>query len=150
MKKDKRGLQKHLDCQSRIWPLREEIERLYVDGDLSQRECGKIFGVSQGMFGRWLKMLGLPAKGKANCGKQNGRYINGYYCDGPGARPYLKLVVRRKCSACDTVDGFLLVHHKDENRLNNEIENLQVMCRSCHLSHHKILYWQRWREKHGN
>jgi hypothetical protein len=29
-----------------------------------------------------------------------------------------------------------LVHHKDEDRSNNAIENLAVMHRECHVSHH--------------
>ena len=145
MKKNKRGLKKHLDCQARIQPLRNEIERLYVNGDLSQRDCARIFGISQAMFGRWIKMLGLPTKSRARSGPQNGRYIDGRCINGVDARPYLKLIVRRKCSACGITDRALVVHHKDENRLNNELNNLQVMCRSCHTSHHKTLYWQRVR-----
>ena len=31
-----------------------------------------------------------------------------------------------------------VIHHKDENRQNNEISNLEGMVRSNHLSHHKI------------
>ncbi len=35
------------------------------------------------------------------------------------------------CSRCNSVKN-LLVHHKDSNRLNNNIENLEVLCRKCH------------------
>jgi GTP cyclohydrolase I len=31
----------------------------------------------------------------------------------------------------------LLVHHKDRNFLNNDIDNLQIICRRCHAKEHK-------------
>lgn len=41
-----------------------------------------------------------------------------------------------KCEKCiSTFD--LLVHHIDHNRKNNKIENLQVLCTSCHAIIHK-------------
>lgn len=41
-----------------------------------------------------------------------------------------------KCEKC--VSHFdLLVHHIDQNRKNNEAENLQVLCTSCHAIVHK-------------
>lgn len=38
----------------------------------------------------------------------------------------------------------LLVHHKDTNRHNNRLENLQVICFSCHCNIHK--HFNRWGE----
>lgn len=41
-----------------------------------------------------------------------------------------------KCYRCASVK-FLCVHHKDENRYNNALENLEVLCKRCHqLEHH--------------
>jgi len=34
------------------------------------------------------------------------------------------------------VKGCGVVHHKDEDRSNNDISNLAVMHRECHVSHH--------------
>ena len=54
-----------------------------------------------------------------------------------GAGPWIcrcgKLVTRRGRGSDDGV-----VHHIDENRANNDVSNLEVMCGYCHRSlHHK-------------
>lgn len=43
------------------------------------------------------------------------------------------------CSICKSVEN-IEVHHIDFDRKNNEIENLQVLCKSCHRKPH-------WKEK---
>jgi len=43
------------------------------------------------------------------------------------------------CDRCNSVEK-LIVHHKDGNRLNNDIFNLQVLCRKCHMVLHKELF----------
>lgn len=49
----------------------------------------------------------------------------------------------RICSRCNTTKK-LLVHHKDGNRLNNDIGNLIVYCRSCHsLIHQQVIELQK-------
>lgn len=42
------------------------------------------------------------------------------------------------CSVCNRIlESFQMIrHHKDENTLNNSIENIVFMCRSCHAKHH--------------
>ena len=40
------------------------------------------------------------------------------------------------CNRCNS-DKFICVHHKDENRKNNDITNLEVLCKRCHQLHHK-------------
>jgi len=39
------------------------------------------------------------------------------------------------CSVCG-IDKNLLVHHKDFNHENNSLENLIIVCRSCHMKIH--------------
>lgn len=39
------------------------------------------------------------------------------------------------CEICGSTE-FLVVHHIDHNRNNNNIENLQLVCRSCHIKLH--------------
>ncbi len=43
-----------------------------------------------------------------------------------------------KCQRCryDKCSSALQVHHIDRNRKNNEIENLEVVCRNCHAEEH--------------
>jgi hypothetical protein len=41
------------------------------------------------------------------------------------------------CEICGNTDQQVLVgHHKDNNRRNHTIENLQVICANCHHRHH--------------
>lgn len=44
---------------------------------------------------------------------------------------------KKSCEICGISEN-LAVHHKDRNRYNNELTNLQTLCGSCHTSlHHK-------------
>ncbi len=55
------------------------------------------------------------------------------------AREYKKLaneLFDGKCLKCSTVKD-LCVHHKDGDHYNNKPENLELLCRSCHLSVHR-------------
>jgi hypothetical protein len=31
-----------------------------------------------------------------------------------------------------------LIHHKDHNRLNNQVDNLEPLCKRCHQEHHCV------------
>lgn len=60
-------------------------------------------------------------------------------------------VKKRMCEKCGRTKFDVLtklhVHHKDRNRLNNNIKNLKLLCSKCHLKLHKN--WEyRW-NKHG-
>ena len=41
------------------------------------------------------------------------------------------------CVKCYSTEN-IHVHHKDENRENNKENNLQILCRSCHIRHHHL------------
>mgnify|MGYP001561026754 CR=1 FL=1 len=41
------------------------------------------------------------------------------------------------CMRCE-FDKFVVVHHKDRDRTNNELENLEVLCPNCHALEHWI------------
>lgn len=44
----------------------------------------------------------------------------------------------KKCQLCGfDKEAALVVHHKDQNRSNNEISNLQVLCANCHYLIHE-------------
>ena len=40
-----------------------------------------------------------------------------------------------KCNRCG-YDEFVIVHHKDRDRKNNSLENLEVLCPNCHALEH--------------
>ena len=47
--------------------------------------------------------------------------------------------IEERCRKCGTQDRRVLaVHHKDSNRRNNEIENLEWLCRNCHCIVHFV------------
>lgn len=45
----------------------------------------------------------------------------------------------KECSVCGEVKTSyqMVTHHIDENIRNNDMSNLQKMCRSCHINHHR-------------
>lgn len=44
------------------------------------------------------------------------------------------------CERCswDAVPGILEIHHKDRNRRNNQLINLELLCPNCHSTEHYI------------
>lgn len=57
-------------------------------------------------------------------------------------REYWKIFIENggklKCDLCGTKED-LLIHHKDINHFNNDPNNLQCLCRSCHTALHNKL-----------
>jgi predicted nucleic acid-binding Zn-ribbon protein len=54
-----------------------------------------------------------------------------------------------RCSKCgyDTHPTVLEVHHRDGDRLNNSISNLQFLCPTCHAVHHFLTKTGKWADK---
>lgn len=66
-----------------------------------------------------------------------------HYGEFPGVftyRVYALAHYGSKCQRCgyDKYVQVLEVHHKDRNRLNNAIENLEVLCCNCHSEDHYL------------
>jgi len=60
------------------------------------------------------------------------------------AREILLNFLGNKCQICGS-DIRLELHHVDKNRSNNEIQNIKLLCKKCHVkAHHKI------KKKKGN
>jgi hypothetical protein len=62
---------------------------------------------------------------------------------GVGAYSKLKTEVTA-CERCGKLrpetDGFVFcTHHKDENRYNNSLDNLEVLCKRCHQLEHNCI-----------
>lgn len=70
--------------------------------------------------------------------KANEKHPN--YKDGKGS--YRNKALREKehrCELCGVDDLMVLeVHHRDRDRTNNNIENLQILCANCHLRQHRM------------
>ncbi len=52
---------------------------------------------------------------------------------------YNKLAFSSKphlCERCESTEN-LLTHHRDHNRKNNSLENLEILCKKCHQKHHE-------------
>lgn len=70
--------------------------------------------------------------GNAQIGETNHRYKTGIGI-------YHKKAFSIKdciCEQCGSVQN-LLVHHKDHDRSNNELDNLEILCKRCHQKHHE-------------
>ena len=78
--------------------------------------------------------------------KQKGRYKwempkakeSPFYKTGIGV--FVKIAFEHypyKCNRCESTKN-LCVHHKDKNRHNNVVENLEIVCKSCHQKEHLI------------
>jgi hypothetical protein len=70
---------------------------------------------------------------------------HGRWKDGMSRRGYRKFIVKEKCNRCSSKDG-LGIHHKDNDHFNNDPDNLEVVCNSCHMSEHKKAYWKAIKE----
>ncbi len=42
----------------------------------------------------------------------------------------------------------LAIHHKDRNTYNNEKDNLEILCRSCHAKEHRKIEWRKKNVRH--
>lgn len=96
--------------------------------------CGKTFKTEY----RSNKEQITCSKGCSNSIFRSGRN-NGNYNTGIGS--YRKIafdVYPHKCARCGYENILALeVHHKDKNRNNNSIENLEILCCNCHTIKHK-------------
>jgi len=55
-------------------------------------------------------------------------------------RGYRKMVEKKTCEMCSATNN-LGIHHKNFDHYDNSLENLQILCVSCHMSLHKQAYW---------
>ena len=74
--------------------------------------------------------------GSGSGGNQDG-HKNHMYRTGIGT--YHKTAFTNKvneCERCGSIEN-LLAHHRDEDRDNNELDNLEILCKGCHQKHHE-------------
>ena len=67
------------------------------------------------------------------------RFKNGEYS-------YRKMMLSKYkniCEECRQTSNNIQIHHKDENRQNNNKNNLMILCPSCHQKiYHKRTFWK--------
>ena len=59
-----------------------------------------------------------------------------------GISIYRRVIKSNKCSMCE-LKRTLIVHHKNKNRYDNSLSNLQVICYKCHYKVHNG--YNRWK-----
>ena len=75
--------------------------------------------------------------GSGNSSKNKGHYTHGSFKTGIQAyrNIYKDNHKELKCELCGSTK-YLYIHHIDSNRYNNDVTNLQCLCKSCHQKHH--------------
>ena len=120
----------------KLWNNRKaEIEWLYHDQRWSQQKIAEHFELSQSAIYKVMARLKINARTRANYGNRNGRYK-----DGTQSTLYRQMIEKDKCSTCGATKR-LVIHHKNGNHQDNHIDNLQVLCESCHNRLTKKLWW---------
>lgn len=142
----------------------EEIKGLYLKSGKSVHNIAKIFFCSDQTIYKRLELGGVSLDGKTRtpkklyycidcgkiissnnskrCKKCHYKNISGSknvgFLGGVSADYYRRISLeklKQECHRCGTHKN-LCVHHKDRNRRNNNISNLQMLCKSCHSKEH--------------
>ena len=72
---------------------------------------------------------GEIATDKSQSGSRNNNWKGGFGL----YRTYIK----ESCERCGS-KRFLVVHHRDHDRQNNDPRNLETLCKSCHQKEHEV------------
>lgn len=139
----------------------------YVKGKKSTHECAKMIGCNQRVILARMDEYGIKRRPENVKGSKmpehhkkaisehhkndpnwhtKGKYSEEHYRWKGGVRVYRtkKLsTVPLVCSNCGAKEivrkrSNLYVHHIDEDRSNNSLDNLQVLCASCHRKVHNL------------
>lgn len=138
MKNQQAGNIRRAQASLAAWEGRKaELMQWYLIDKLSQAEIATLCAVTPSALQKILIRLGIPSRGRGRKGSENGRFIHGME-----STLYRKMVDKTHCARCGAIDN-LCVHHVDCNHFNNDVGNLEVLCMSCHSSHHKADYWRK-------
>jgi hypothetical protein len=137
MMKNRRGQDKAERAQALWEPRKAEMQWLYHDQRWSMAQIASYYNVSQTGAGKAMRRLGIASRGRGRKGAENGRYK-----DGQQSTLYRQMIEKDKCATCSATSR-LVVHHKNGTHQDNRLENLQILCESCHNKHHRKLWWQK-------
>lgn len=79
-----------------------------------------------------IKKPGVGSGGN-QVGQNNHQYKTGWTTYRRKAKENLTQI----CNRCGSKDN-LLVHHRDHDRTNHELKNLEVLCKACHQEHRYV------------
>jgi len=85
------------------------------------------FGKSSGMKGRTHSLETKNKISDTNTTNGAGNYRVKFLAE-------VDIIACEKCSS----ESHIVIHHMDENRKNNKLDNLQMICRSCHAKEHNL------------
>jgi 5-methylcytosine-specific restriction endonuclease McrA len=73
-------------------------------------------------------------------------YLTAHTVYGPDWKQAKQAVRERDtgCQVCGTLEGTLVVHHLDYAKQNCQLENLKLLCQSCHRTGHHRAAWPVW------
>lgn len=115
------------------------LHNQYVTREKTTRAIGKICSVDHVTILKWLKKHNIPTR---QTWTKNPVYLGpqGYMMISMGSKKkggaYLhRYIIEQKLGR--TLDSQEIVHHKDGNKLNNNINNLELMTHKIHNNIHK-------------
>lgn len=124
------------------WRDPEKLERLYWGEMLTLHEVADELGCSHGCIHRWMKKFDIPRRKEGYQPGLTMHTYDGYECfwqtiDGEPVN-----VKTHQLLACvehdphDVFDASTVVHHQNECRFDNRLENIEVMGRDDHTAEH--------------
>lgn len=133
-------------------PSREWLEYHYLVLEETAEEIAYELGTTGPTVALWLREAGISGRTRAQAMQLRAKWMRREEHSGwtGGSKSYLGRLaqaamksagVPKVCTGSGPHKGELVVHHKDEDRRNNSLGNLQYLCRACHARVHDTLNW---------
>lgn len=132
-------------------PKADELWRLYSEEELSAQAIADRFGACQVSVIKKLNRAGYKLRSRQEALRlayKSGRHKitvprgedHWLWKGDKDRRQYRRKIKKVKCESCGGKLN-LSIHHRNFDHYDDESENLQVLCVSCHMSLHKQAYW---------
>lgn len=125
-----------------------ELAALYEEG-LSLRKVADRHGLDYCIVRLALAEIGVERRQTAKQ-VRNSDGMPTAYKHGNSSTYYIPRAMPHKrgcCASCGATED-LVLHHKDEDRHNNEPDNLMTLCRACHSAGHSRWKWDHeWKHR---
>lgn len=142
---EKWGLKRRPASNRKLWDSREEeIKYLYHTQRMSQEQIANYYKVSLSIIQRAMQRLTIQRRSRGRRGSEHHAYKHG-----KASTLYRRVVVKKECRQCRATKR-LVIHHKNDDHLDNRLENLEILCESCHNSLSKKRWWARKRRAKGS